>query len=374
VIINRHNYEEFFLLYVDNELPPEDRRAVEEFLQQNADLAEELEMLKQAILPNDNIAFGAKEVLYKKGEGISLQNYEEYFLLSVDKELNPQQQQEVEKFVLKHPELQSEFTLLAKTRLEPEIIKFEGKEILFKNEEKEKPVVFLNWRKMSIAAAMIGVIAMGWFFTKNYNTSTTELVTVTHEKTNPLKEIAELPKFQKSAIEKDALVVTKKASLTKDASTTKKIKFLKEVEQKRSEGLLVANKKMDYVEPTTDKSSKNLKVTEDIQSRKTFEELIASAKIENNQITNTIKDEPKQSSFLSNNNNHNASEAIPAVYKELDTRENDEDNTFYLGSAEINKNKLKGLFKRAAGFFEKKNNYNDGEKTLKIAGFEIKSK
>ena len=126
MIINRHNYEEFFLLYIDDELSLEDRTAVDQFLEQNADLKKELEMLQQTTLPADEIKFEAKEILYKQAEGISLNNYEEYFLLSVDKELGEQQNEEVQKFVLKHPELQNEFMLLAKTQLEPQKILFPG--------------------------------------------------------------------------------------------------------------------------------------------------------------------------------------------------------------------------------------------------------
>ncbi len=47
MIINRHNYEEFFLLYIDNELDGGQQTAVEKFVEQNPDLGKELEMLKQ---------------------------------------------------------------------------------------------------------------------------------------------------------------------------------------------------------------------------------------------------------------------------------------------------------------------------------------
>jgi hypothetical protein len=67
--INRNNYEEFFLLYVDNELPAGERRAVEEFVLLHPDLQEELEILSGSVLtPVDDIVFEYKEELYKKEE------------------------------------------------------------------------------------------------------------------------------------------------------------------------------------------------------------------------------------------------------------------------------------------------------------------
>ena len=43
--IDRHNYEEFFILYWDNELTAVQKQAVENFVTQNADLREEFEIL-----------------------------------------------------------------------------------------------------------------------------------------------------------------------------------------------------------------------------------------------------------------------------------------------------------------------------------------
>jgi anti-sigma factor RsiW len=47
--INRYNYEEYFLLYVDNELSAEERNQVESFVAANPDLEEELTMFVETI-------------------------------------------------------------------------------------------------------------------------------------------------------------------------------------------------------------------------------------------------------------------------------------------------------------------------------------
>ena len=42
--INYHNYEECFILYMDNELSGDERRMVEAFVQQHPELKEELDL------------------------------------------------------------------------------------------------------------------------------------------------------------------------------------------------------------------------------------------------------------------------------------------------------------------------------------------
>ena len=65
MVINRLNYEEYFLLYIDGELPVSERQAVELFVAQNADLAGELELLLQTRLECDITALPDKNSLYR---------------------------------------------------------------------------------------------------------------------------------------------------------------------------------------------------------------------------------------------------------------------------------------------------------------------
>src|SRR5882762_4310883 len=109
MIINRNNYEEFFLLYVDNELSAADRMAVESFVRENPDLEKELDMLKQSTLkPDSSISFEHKELLMSGTGGnsfINNTNYEEFFLLYTDGELNEENKKAVEEFASHHAHL-----------------------------------------------------------------------------------------------------------------------------------------------------------------------------------------------------------------------------------------------------------------------------
>ena len=49
-VINRHNYESYFLLWVDGELSDEEQVTLDRFVAENPDLAEELSLLKSTQL------------------------------------------------------------------------------------------------------------------------------------------------------------------------------------------------------------------------------------------------------------------------------------------------------------------------------------
>jgi hypothetical protein len=366
VIIDRHNYEEFFLLYVDNELDETQRAEVEKFAQQNPDLAKELAMLKQtALVADENLQFTNKELLFKKEAGITLANYEEYFLLSIDNELTEPEKTEVEKFVLKHPELQRELALLQQTRLQPEAIEFTGKEVLYRTETKERRII--PWIRISVAAAIAGIAIALWMFTGNDKAPGGIKQLAINVKPSTTKPVT---------IENIETPVTKKgdASLSNikeaESTTSRRAMANKEVKVKHeSNRRLSPTKIKDNLEASEHNTDFATASTNPIDEKLSSNAIVAANHFNNNENVlnnNLIKTTDKQ--------NVDAKKPIihDAVYREVDNEE--DDNTIYIGSAQINKNKLKALFKKAANLLDKKIGRNESENTVQIAAFEFKSK
>jgi tellurite resistance protein len=121
--INRDNYEEYFLLYADNELTDSEKVAVIMFLKENKDLEEEFSMIHHTISkPEQNVILDDKSFLFKNNS-LSLindKNYEEIFALYHDNELTTNERNEVEQFLTNHESLQNQFELIGLARLTPE--------------------------------------------------------------------------------------------------------------------------------------------------------------------------------------------------------------------------------------------------------------
>ena len=163
--INRDNYEMFFLLYADDELDGAGREAVEAFVALRPDLKEELQSFMQTRLPADErIPFPHKATLYKSVSSlITIHNYEEYFVLYADGELNAEQQKEVEDFITAYPQKKAEFMLLQRVKLQPDnTIAFTNKETLYRTEKTTARVISFQWRRMVAAAAIIAIGSWLW--------------------------------------------------------------------------------------------------------------------------------------------------------------------------------------------------------------------
>jgi anti-sigma factor RsiW len=163
--INRHNYESFFLLYTDNELDTAGRKAVEDFVAQNPDLARELALLQQSVFPPDEqVVFAGKDSLFKsEAEGIHAGNYETFFISYADDELNNDQKRMVESFVYRHPQYQEELELLQAVRVEPDSsVGFPDKQSLYRREERDDKVVPFPWWRLAAAAMVLLALGLWW--------------------------------------------------------------------------------------------------------------------------------------------------------------------------------------------------------------------
>ena len=157
--INRDNYEEYFLLYADNELTDSEKAQVLMFVKDNKDLEEEFRMVHYTIArPDLSIGLPNKSFLLKNDPSsfINEKNYEEVFVLYHDKELTEKQKNETEEFLYAHPPLKNDFDLIGLARLMPKNeILFPNKRILYKKENSGKVIPAMFWR-MAAAAVFIG--------------------------------------------------------------------------------------------------------------------------------------------------------------------------------------------------------------------------
>ena len=169
--INRNNYEEYFILYADNELTHLQKKDVERFVEINKDLQQEFNMFQMTVQSADEeLAFPLKNSLYKEsGLFIDETNYEEKFILYHDAELNEDEENKVNEFVANNPQFLTEFNLFSQSKLiADEHIVFDKKHLLLKNDSEGKVVPLIYWR--ALAAAMIAGLGI-WFSINYFNQS-----------------------------------------------------------------------------------------------------------------------------------------------------------------------------------------------------------
>lgn len=339
--INRHNYEEFFLLYIDNELDSNDKKLVEEFIQENTDLKTEFLQLQQTVIPYDKIIFKNKAALTKQS---LTPDFQEQILLYLDNELTIEKKLEFESLLNSTPPLEEELEGFKLTILPLEKVEFKNKKLLYKEEETK--VIPFPWLRISAAAIFIGLLATTWVFKDNLFSTSTPINTAQakpvisnrfeNNKTESLNNVASINN-SKALSKKIVVPNTNKSAIT--------LKTITEVPRKEIDFALA---QLNRVIPA-------------INSNETI----------NNKLINTLEPQELNNLTPSSNEKSLRSDEItkPTVYKELDTSD-EEDNRILIGSTEFNKKKLKNIFKSVTNLFSK-SNQDDGK--IKVAAFEIKT-
>lgn len=380
-MINRHNYEEYFILYMDNELSTGERRLVEAFVKQYPDLKEELDVLLQyKLVPDANIIFDGKEELMKvNGDTpISLNNYDEWMVLYIDNELSVDQKKSVDLFIAANPSLKEESSLLQKTKLQPEELIFADKASLYRREEKVNPIpvrwlrlpqAFSN-RRWRVAAAAVFLLGIGITaaLVVNKKSSGNEIVKGTiPEKKTIIETPVIIPKesnsqFNESIVANNKKVLSPVVNQTRNKNTTSKEKNIvaknqlpvySPLQQIKEEPVVVITK------PTNDLPQPLFNPT--INKHDATNKAVA---IENTPI------EIKQQHSLTNSDvttqSPLSSDIVNASYSNTDADFDQPDSK---------KNKNRGFFRKIARTFEKRTDIDPtDDNRLLIAGLAIKLK
>jgi hypothetical protein len=363
-MINRDNYEEYFLLYTDNELSGAQRIAVEAFIKENPDLRGELTMMQQLKLkPEQDIFFGDKDILFRESGGsstINHNNYEEYFLLYADNELNADEKKMVEEFVSSNQALRQEFELLLITQVGPDDnIVFPNKEILYKKSERR--IVFLPWMRIAAAAAVL--LLIGLFLFNNTGKSPVQPISNANGNKKPdTNNIAE----NKKEIKKIEPTVTSPLtdSLNITNTTSKKLAVKNEVKKMNGK----KNKNID-----TKQYQQQSKQDVALQTVDSSEQIIAAAKIDKpvQKVNEGKKSEITAPSITSSTANLVALTSTDNI----DTNSNpdsDDKGNLYIGNTSTKKNKFRGFFRKVSRAFNKTAHVdNENNDAILIGSFRI---
>jgi hypothetical protein len=153
MMITRDNYEPFFLDYLEGNLEESMIDQFLDFLEQNPDLKEELQLFDSIHLPEEQVAFSGKQHLYKSTQD-EKPAFEMKTIAYMEGDLKDDERESFETYIAAHPELQKEYELFGKTRLFADTnIKFPDKNKIYR---KAATTIVLNW--VARAAAVIVLI------------------------------------------------------------------------------------------------------------------------------------------------------------------------------------------------------------------------
>lgn len=336
--INRNNYEDFFILYIDDELDCNDKILVDNFLHSNSDLKVEFNLLKQSKLTNPPLLNFNKSSLFKFNTNtINQFNYQEKFILYIDNELGNKEKEEVENYTLQNPELQSQFLSLKAAKLYPEKIEYPYKSNLLKKDR--KPIVFYLYKPIAIAASIILLVVAIWLYNFSNKISTSNELALNNTKTTITENEKQLLPVLK---EKD-----QQTSLREDNVQNKVTQPAKLVKSKVINTEKLPNPNKTYTTENNDfYSNKDEGLNIVVINKKTIQPY-STTHLDNNFVEDDIS-----INTLAINSSITEENTKP-IYKFLDIHEDDNtnisiDKTVSIGSFKIKKNKLKNIFNKAS--------------------------
>jgi len=346
--INRNNYQEYFLLYLDDELSVHQKNMVDEFLLIHKDLKVEFNLFKQTKLPNPTLISANKSTLYRFDiDTIHKANYEENFLLYADNELDENKRQAVEKFVLQNPSYQNEFTVLKMATLQPENIQCPFKNELLKKER--KPIIYFGFKPVAIAASLVLIAVAVWLLNfKNtiinnnniaFNSQTNNSQNNNTSSINNLQAKPSIPTISNNKVQPSTLYNQQEEPKVQSTSNTNLATTI--INQNNEVNNAVTNSTVSTIHNTI-KQEKNI-VEVDLKSvyqNANYKTLQTS----NNTALNTL--------IQVNNNIEETNMVQQSTFQYIDINEITENESsneklINIGNIKVKKSKLKNIFKKA---------------------------
>jgi hypothetical protein len=198
--ITTTNCEQFFIADAEGILTAFQKKKLNLFLLQYPERKKEAELFLQCRLPAEKITFEGKESLKK--ELITQENREEYFIRSIENDLNVAEQRALSAFLSRHPEFKHELDLFSKTIVTAEVISFENKSSLKKRDRKPVLVPLFTRRNTYYAAAAAILLLAGVFFILRNNNGPAQQVLA--DKNSPAKNEAATPSDNMVAPERES--------------------------------------------------------------------------------------------------------------------------------------------------------------------------
>jgi anti-sigma factor RsiW len=161
--ITRHNYEEFFMLYADNELSAEQRREVELFVEANPDLKPEFNLFFSLKLHEDpSVTLGDKSFLFRKAPSVP-EEIQTQMLLHLDGELPSAEAASLEARISEDNAFRQEWEILNRAKLQPETeIRFPDRQLLYRHAATGARVLHIRWVRYAAAAAVVLIAGLLW--------------------------------------------------------------------------------------------------------------------------------------------------------------------------------------------------------------------
>lgn len=368
MIVNLHNYETYFLLYIDNELSATDKAAVELFIQQNPSYQQELTLLQNAkLVINENtceesveekIIFEDKLSLYQISESDTA------CLLYLEQEMSASEVAEFEENLNRNTALQVSLAQWKKTLISQdnnEIDKNEKLDPTFKYTlyKKEAEVISIKtkslwgwnntYRIASVAALLILWWGYQWLNPSSIILKKEMTPNVVIAKPVQTKNNAQDINIRSQASLNNPFRISKSSSsnsLVKSYNTTLTAKNV------LANNAIQVPERMDKNQSVTFSNGIH-ELSTDVTNNLTNDLTNANESI-NARKNQSISKENE--SVLNENARLETTEAlklIPVSYKEMDLNTEEEERTLYIGNLELDAAKFREISRKLTAIFKR---------------------